>query len=198
MGAETSTLLTTGQSHVEYPKILYEGRKSGYFSADILQYGRFNVRGKGEPEKLIKFEDGVLYAPGPRGMPTPALTVQKELEKDFRDELFEIVEYLEKVNFEIKNVAAKTENPEEIAKAIMHRGNVFVTLSCRTRNEQLSWPSPSSFSYYSLFVDHPKRYVGNKVVLSFEIGRLGEISEEEKLLIEGINTELLKKYNFRN
>ena len=81
---------------------------------------------------------------------------------------------------------------------MIQRRNVFVTLDCKTRNEQLGWPSPSSFSIYSLFIDHPKRYVGKRVILSYKISKTGEISEEEKLLIEGINTELLQKHNFKN
>lgn len=195
MGCGIGGLLTTGPAHVDTIEKIYSGIKSGYYSADVLQYGRFDIRGKGEPQKTIKIDDGVLYAPGPRGIPTPVIEIQKGLEKYFEDELFDIINLLEKANFTTINRITKPEKSNNRA-ITMARGNILLTLTYKTSEEQL-WPNPSSFSIYSLFIDHPKRYVGKAVILSYEICKTGELSEEEKLLADGINAELLQKHNFK-
>jgi hypothetical protein len=51
MGCGIGGLLTTGPAHVDTIEKIYSGIKSGYYSADVLQYGRFDIRGKGEPQK---------------------------------------------------------------------------------------------------------------------------------------------------
>jgi len=200
MGAESATALSTVGFLLGVPRFKspYSRRKFGYCSADILHYGRLDfIRGRREPKKIEKVEDGVLFAPGPRGMPTPVITIQKELDKKYQKELVDIKGSLEKADFEIKSMDTETSNPEEIAKAIMQRGNITVTLVCKKWAERFEWPSPSSFMIYSLGFDNPKSYVGNRVTLEYGISTIGETSEEEKILIKGIDAKLSQEHGFR-
>lgn len=165
-------------------QLLYSGFKSGIFRATIQEYGRLDVRGKGEVKKEIETDHGTLYVPGPRGMPIPKFKIQKGLNQNYQRELEEIITLLQKMNFKRKELS-----PREV---VMERGNIVVNLNYETKKEELAFIS----SLWGFLFSPSVRYLGEKAILGYQIVAKGELNEEEKTLVEGIHSRLRKEYKF--